>query len=226
MKKRILIVTDSLGLPREIPDKVNYENTYLYKLKSFFRQTFPEIEIISVSIGGGSINELSKQILGYYKATKPDLVIMQSGIVDCSPRMFKKSEIALLQIIPIIGKVTFKLARNFKTSIRKFRRITYTSPKEFERIAIELKEVFGDRIYWLGILPAREKYELLVPGISKNIKQYNDLIQKNYLAQFINLNNFPLKGISSDHHHLNEYGHQLIAQQLKSLLLSIFKIDV
>ena len=221
--RKILFVTDSLGLPRELPDKVIYEKTYLNILRHYFKQKIPDLEIISISIGGGSIEDLSRQLLGYYKATDPDLVIIQSGIVDCSPRMFKKSELARVQIGPRTRKVVFKLNQNFKVKIRKHRKITYTPPKEFEKVSKRLKEIFDDRIYWLGILPTSQDYELIVPGISKNVTFYNNLIKKNYQNQFIDLSTFPFQGISKDHHHLNEHGHQLIAAHLKALLLSKLK---
>lgn len=223
MMRKILFATDSLGLPRESPDKVTYEKTYINILRNFLKQEIPDVELISISIGGGSIEDLSRQLLGYYKAAKPDLVILQSGIVDCSPRMFKKSELALLQIFPLLGKVVFRLTKSFKTKIRKYRKISYTSPYDFEESIKRLKKAFGNHIYWLGILPSNNKYESLVPGISKNIDLYNRLIKKSYQHQFIDLTNFPVNGISQDHHHLNELGHQFLAEHLKAFLLSKLK---
>ena len=84
-KKRVLVISDSLGLPRENPDGIiYYENSWPYLLKEKF-------DVIHLGIGGASIDQLVSQA-GYYRFANPDFVILQSGIVDCAPRTMTKKE--------------------------------------------------------------------------------------------------------------------------------------
>ena len=78
--KKLLLITDSLGLPRLFPEKTEYEDTYPNLLKKHFI-------IMQYSKGGGTIIELYEQT-GYFKAFEPDVIILQSGIVDCAPRPY------------------------------------------------------------------------------------------------------------------------------------------
>lgn len=85
---RILFLTDSLSLPRVNEEEiVLYEDTYLYKL----REEFKESLIVDSAIGGATIKDLYAQVF-YYKSFNPDIVVLQTGIVDCAPRAYKKFE--------------------------------------------------------------------------------------------------------------------------------------
>src|SRR5688500_17972440 len=88
-KKKILIITDSLGLPRAVPEVCSYEQTWPFLLNNAGYQ------IHQVSIGGATVSELYRQ-LEYHYLFLPDLVIVQSGIVDCAPRALGKFESLLL----------------------------------------------------------------------------------------------------------------------------------
>lgn len=81
---KIQIFSDSLALPREIPQKVYYEETYSAKLSK-------DHIVAQYSKGAGTIKDLLDQTF-YYKMFCPDVVILQSGIVDCSPRPFTQFE--------------------------------------------------------------------------------------------------------------------------------------
>ena len=53
-KKRILIISDSLALPRSNPEETLYEETYPYLLKK-------DYEVMQLSYGGGTIGEIVHQ---------------------------------------------------------------------------------------------------------------------------------------------------------------------
>ncbi len=70
--KKILVITDSLGLPRKDPEECLYENTWpiLLKKNGFI--------IHQVSIGGATIDQLYRQV-AYHKLFNPDIVIIQDS---------------------------------------------------------------------------------------------------------------------------------------------------
>lgn len=98
--KRIILFTDSLALPRMVPEVTSYEDTYPYLLRK-------EFEVFQYSRGGTRIVDLSDQA-PYYQQYKPDCVIIQSGIVDCAPRAFSWNEELFMQS-NICGKAIRKL---------------------------------------------------------------------------------------------------------------------
>lgn len=206
---KILFLTDSLSLPRKYDSgEVIYENTYL----SLLRNRFPEILIIDVAIGGAKITDLLIQCF-YYKQFKPDLVFLQCGIVDCAPRSFSLMEKLLIDKFRLR-----KISKLFEKKIRKFRNCTYTSKTGFLDSLLSIKKYFENvPFYSLGILQIADGYEKLLPGIKKNANDYNEILKEN--TEFIDNSDFPLEGIISDFHHLNEIGQQLIFEKLENIIL-------
>lgn len=205
---KILFLTDSLSLPRKYEGgEVNYEDTYISKL----RKKYPEILIIDVAIGGAKITDLLVQCF-YYKQFKPDLVFVQCGIVDCAPRSF-----SLMEKVVIDKLRLRKISRLFEKKFREIRNCTYTSRDGFLDSFLRIKNTFTNiPLYSLGILKIANDYEKLVPGIKRNAKDYNDILRNN--SEFIDNDDFPLDGIISDFHHLNEKGHHLIFEKLEKII--------
>ena len=205
---RILFLTDSLSLPRVNEEEVVlYENTYLYKLRTEFKEHL----IVDSAIGGATIKDLYAQVF-YYKSFKPDLVILHSGIVDCAPRAYKKNEKKILSKLGIISKLG-----GLTRILRKSRGYTLTKPDKFDQYLSLIKQSFENTpLYSLGILNASDEYEIKVPGIKNNIQKYNSILQNQ--TSYITNNNIPFDGIMKDHHHLNKKGHDLIYQKLSTII--------
>ena len=122
--KKILIISDSLALPRPKPEICEYKDTWPKLLSST-----GEFEIHQVSIGGATSKDLLKQV-NYHKMFNPDIVVIQVGIVDCVPRFMSRLE---LDISYSLGKYGKKL-RAFcnKKYIRKIRNVTYVNKRDFK----------------------------------------------------------------------------------------------
>ncbi len=211
--KRVIILTDSLGFPREIPESVEYQETYTYLLK----EEFPEIEFIQASYGGATIENLylQSEYLVYFK---PDLVILQCGIVDCAPRALTKFEIEFIKRLPIISGVVSKYFKNRSAKLRKRRKISYTTKENYRKFTEKMRSIYGEsRVFALGIVPAKTDYEANVYGITKSIENYNELLKDVFGSFFIDTSEVVDKGVMTDYHHLNKEGHQLIYLKLKEL---------
>ncbi|MDX6190125.1 SGNH/GDSL hydrolase family protein [Flavobacterium sp. Fl-318] len=201
-------MTDSLSLPRKYDTgEVDYEQTYIPML----RKRFPDILIVDVAMGGAKITDLLVQCF-YYKQFKPDLVFMQCGIVDCAPRSFSLLEKVLIEKFRLR-----KFSRIFEKKFRKFRNCTYTNKTVFLDSLLKIRMSFENVPFFsVGILQVCEQYEILVPGIKKNVREYNHILKEN--TNYINNDDFPLDGIISDFHHLNELGHKLIFEKLENVI--------
>ena len=206
MTKRILIITDSLSLPRDHPEIVSYEETYTYLLK----KKYSDFEIIQFGHGGATIKTLFEQA-SYLKMMAADIIILQAGIVDCAPRSLTKFEIDLINRIPFISKLIYQVVNKYSTKLRKSRNITYSTETNFKLNLIKLKNTFpNSNFYCLGILLANANYEVKVPNISNNIKIYNQILKTVFNKNFIDTSSIDNKGIMSDNIHLNQMGHKRI----------------
>jgi lysophospholipase L1-like esterase len=202
------LVTDSLALPRDKPEQVVFEDCYPQLLKTEFK----DWEIQQLSIGGATISELVSAAK-YYKSFNPNVVIIQSGIVDCAPRALSKLDRLLWRRIPLVGKWILNAATRNALTLRKIRKISYTKPRDFDKWLNRFNILFKDasKIH-IAIMPGSEDYEEKLPGVCSNISRYNEIIGKN--ASFIVANNARIEWLMSDHHHLNKQGHKAIANEL------------
>lgn len=211
-RKRILILSDSLALPRNKPETTFVEDTYPYLLKNHF-------EVYQCSIGGGLVGDLLKQSF-YYSQYQPDIVILQSGIVDCAPRAYSMREESMFKYYKVFGLVRNVLSKTITTrKIRSIRKKVWTKLKDYKSGLNGIIKYFPDATFYaLSILPASEDYENLVPGINKNVNLYNNVLKDIFDTNFISLSEIPSNGIMSDYHHLTKEGHMFVYQKIVKAL--------
>jgi hypothetical protein len=206
--KKILAVTDSLGLPREFPEKVDFEFCWPVLLKEHFL-------IHQVSIGGATIDQLWRQ-MEYHRFFNPEYVVLQSGIVDCAPRALSRIENDLINHFSITKKMARKYLPKYNTYLRRKRDLTYTRLRTFRNFLLKFKSGFvnENNVISIGIVPGNKDYELKVPGILKNITLFDNVIKEVFPNNHIDLQEISGFGIMSDHIHLNKEGHQYIYQRI------------
>lgn len=217
--KRILILSDSLALPRHIPENIPYEDTWVELLRSQHNDCL----IHQLSIGGATIDRLWGQYF-YHRNFLPDTCIIQCGIVDCSPRAFTEFE----QFVINSNRVTRKLGNiiipKIKAFLRKNRYIQLTSQAKF-RSTLELFKAEKMTTLVVGIIPAPDEYDKKVPGIAENISRYNNILSDVFGSSYIDTSDVTQDSLMSDFHHLNKKGHAVIfeklSQKIKSNKLSI-----
>lgn len=208
-KPIFLIFTDSVALPRKHETgKILWQETYIAKIKS----SYPDYEVINISIGGASIKDLRNQI-NYYMVLEPEVVLLQCGIVDAAPRAFGRLELEIITKLRLL-----RFTKPLVSFLRKYRAHHYASPKEFEQKLIEFKrDLNPKRFLVLSILPACEAYEVHLPGITKNVEVYNRILKK-HADDYIVLDQIPKEGILSDYHHINALGQDFIFKELQKAI--------
>lgn len=204
---KIQIFSDSLALPREVPQKVYYEETYPAKLAA-------NHVVAQYSKGGGTIKDLYEQTF-YYKMFCPDVVILQSGIVDCAPRPFTQFEEHFFTLNFFTKGCKAILKRLTKSWLRSLRKVAWTPPKKFRLYCEQFKKAYPNiPILAIGILPPRPEYEKLAKGMSKRILEYNKILLDVFGENFIDMSDMPDEGIMSDHHHMTVIGHQFVYDKI------------
>jgi lysophospholipase L1-like esterase len=207
--KRVLILTDSLGLPRGFPQICEYEKTWCVKLKEDFI-------VHQVSIGGATSGDILRQC-PYHLQFRPDIVIVQVGIVDCAPRFVTKFELDLIKKLPTkISKAVLKVLN--KKSVRSIRKITYTKRVAFLNNILKIQNYFnGVPVAFIAILPPSSDYETILPGIKNRVKQFNQIL-KEEINLLIETDDFDDMDVMTDNIHLNVIGHNKIYVKVNKFL--------
>ena len=163
---KILAITDSLGLPRRNAS-VSEEDTYLDLLAK-------EHRVKDLSYGGLTVKDhrlLSTNVLPYFADGWFDLGIVQLGIVDCAPRPFPRC----------VGRyIPRELAYALRPYIQRIYYWQYTPIKAFRFYYFELIKAMRrvcKEVITIPILPARRWTEKRSPGLSKEIRRYNQIIE-------------------------------------------------
>jgi hypothetical protein len=206
----VLVITDSLGFPRADPEHVAYSATYIAQLKA----ALPECDIIHQGYGGATIGELYKRTSYFHRTVQPDLVIMQTGIVDCAPRALRVVEQQILSRLPLLGPLAIRLTKKYSRALRRWRGLTYTPLAAFAEQMTRFEQLYP-RLCWIEILPATPAYEAKLDGIGANIAAYNAVLRR---ARTVATSDFTEADVMSDFHHLSAAGHHKLAQRLLALL--------
>jgi hypothetical protein len=209
-RKRVLILSDSLALPRHIPENVVYEDTWV----ELFRSANPNSIISQLSIGGATIDKLWSQYF-YHKNFRPDICIIQCGIVDCSPRALTEFEQYVINSNRYTRKIGNLIIPKVKGFLRKNRYIQLTSHSKF-RSTLELFKAEKMKTVVVGIIPAPDEYNIKVPGILENITHYNKILEDVFGDFFIDTNDIKQDCLMSDFHHLNKKGHAAVFEKIQS----------
>ncbi len=213
LRPQVLLLTDSLGFPRAEPEFVAYEQSYV----ALLRDAFPQCDIVHQGRGGATIRDLFNHSAYYHGTMKPDLVLIQSGIVDCAPRTLTLVEQQVVTRLPLLSRPLGALVKRYSRQLRRLRGITYTPLPQFEHF-IERFEAQFPNACWIGILPASPGYEAQVEGITRNVERYNDVLRH---RRWIDTTAFTPDDIMSDFHHLNVRGHRRMADAIAPAIASL-----
>lgn len=220
--KKILILGDSIGLPRNDRQVIDIDTwpsilmqklcgKYIFFSQNFYAPTVSEILFLR--------NEL---FLGGFI---PDIVLLQLGIVDCSPRCFLRKELQILKALGL-GRIGRKIASKYHYQLTKIRKTTYVPQVSFKNDIIKLRNSFENATFYvLPIAPANSNIMSKSYGIANNINRYNAILQNIFGDYFLSelfgeMTNNLERLFDHDNIHLSRDGHLLVANILFSRLQS------
>lgn len=214
--KRLLILSDSLALPRKEPEEVKLEDTWPFLLKEKLG-----VQIIQSSIGGATSEDLLNQVF-YYRSLDFDLVILQCGVVDLSPRAFLRHEISLFKRYRFSRLILKRITSNKKVvkEIRRVRKVSYTSVKQFRKNLSAIQKNFQAKVYGITVPGNLKNYDAIVPGITEQIRMYNNVIREIFQENTIDISGFSYDELMADFHHLNRVGHLRLMEAIRAQLIT------
>ncbi|NLV66673.1 MAG: hypothetical protein GXY14_03250 [Spirochaetes bacterium] len=214
-KNRILIITDSISIPRP---GIRYEDTWIYN----FKKRFPRCDIIDRPMRGGTTSRLVTEggggadLLEFYM---PGIVILQMGYAECAPRLFKKKGIEhyfMHSILPasLLGRyISFIKKRRIRTPDR-----TDIDPAVTEsniRNFIERCAACGTTLICLKIHRAGSFYISKSPFIQQNVDAFNGMLER-FSREYSHVrlvepisDKYEMDSLCIDELHVNARGHRL-----------------
>lgn len=222
--KRVLFITDSLGAPRNEEEMINIDDTWCYQVskdnakdKEFFYSTKNGFDTEAL------ILMLQKEFLLY----RPDIIILQVGIVDCAPRVLSKRELSIVSHLGFISKFLNKIIKKYYSKLSTIRNISYVDIDQFEHNLNKFCSQFNNtRIFAVAIAKPSIKYREKSPLIIERYSKYNEVLRKifgnNFIDPYIMMTKEELERIYiSDGYHLNTYGHKIVAKIVGRYLVNI-----
>ena len=216
--KKILCIGDSIGLPR---DGVDYSKTWYYLLSNLLNLN---VFIERFTREGTTDLLKSNDALEYYN---PDCVIIQLGIVDCAPRLFKRESITP----KVINRLPSSLRSFFWRLIKKFKtrsaKNSHVSLRDFKNnLKNYLDRCVHSQVSKVVIIEiGKPGLEMIKknPGISPSVARYNEVLQKlSCDYTFVNcvspLNESQDDWYVEDGYHLNEKGFHSVFEALRKVL--------
>ena len=226
---RIVALADSLALPRdENGTRVLWDDTWPYLLGECLRG---EHRLDSEVINHGQRSQTAPDLIRPHPftmnvvLTRPDVVVVQVGIVDCAPRIFSRAENRIISHLPeLIRKRVIdsrsKRRRELIASDPLAR--VYTAPDVYRRAMEELSRKlaglpFAVQAIVLPVLSHR-RLDDRSPGYSRNVARYNDILRAQWEG-FVPPETL-LEGASEDDffaedgYHLSKLGNHKVASAL------------
>lgn len=217
--KTCMVISDSRGMPG---DQVQYSKTWPFLLS----RLCPDVHIIDkcrrktttdrlVEEGGGG-----RDLLERYR---PDIVIIQLGIVDCVPRLFSQKglEQMLLNIFSDKGRRLYiKVIKRVRG--RSSRRAYVNASKFSDNVRKYLDRCAGKNIRVVFVeTAAGETYKVRNSSAMRKIQEYNQIFKE--IASWYDFSSTfepddSQENFLEDGFHLSEIGHQRLAQSLREFL--------
>lgn len=224
-RTHIALYGDSLSLPR--PGVVQNGQRHIMRLHDTLEPRLGMIvDVLDRGEGATTISALKGKITHdkHYFRDRGFLALLQSGIVDCAPRPVADSTREKIGKLPsFIRKRIIKYLHNNRTKIvlKRFyvRTDLSTFQKEYEASLAILKKCY-EHTFCVNICPAPESFEKVSPGVTKQIENYNQVIQAAASAagaKLVDVNAMIRSGgdiydyiVRDDDHHITALTHEWI----------------
>lgn len=219
MLKKIVILGDSLSLPRE---EILVEDTYPYLINEFLKDRYV---LFNRSIRA---NDTRLQVENFYNDVilfDPDIIIIHLGIVDCAPRLFYRKERAFFSKVNKLFPIVALMSR-YRYFFTKIFPKVYVSIRDFEKnyhYMLEEIHKLGKKAIVIGIANTNKRNKKISYGFEKNINCYNEVLKKvcekfNNVSYIDMYNYDPEKILLKDGIHLNKEGSKILAENLLKII--------
>ncbi len=216
--KKVLCISDSLGLPRP---QVPYADTWI----SLLRQQRKDYDFIADFHRNATTNILSQWEYGEHLLFyKPEIIILQLGICDCAPRYLRTTSFLYRLLNHLPKKISSNCWKIFKTFRKRNINRTDVSLDKF-RLNVEqyIKQCIHNNVEKIIIIKIAAPGEAMLknnPLIELSIKLYNQVYEEiaakysQYVILVVPLHIGDNSCYVTDGYHPNGKGNRLVADAL------------
>ena len=215
MNKRVLIVGDSCTLPRK---EVYFDNLY----PSLLKNELIDFDFVVSAKYKATVKDIKELTIPYIEyGYKPNIVILQYGIVDAFPRPYPR----YIEKYDIVRRLLKKLNLFYKFS--DLFDIHYTSLFEFSFISESIIKLIldnegGNTLIIFVNIPLPKRILLKSKKALENICAYNKVfktLKENYdNISIIDIFQWTDEYFIYDGYHLNKDGHKKLADEIKRII--------
>ncbi|MGH7438093.1 MAG: hypothetical protein ACRENE_20615 [Polyangiaceae bacterium] len=222
-RKRLLFVTDSLGLPRVTPTRVEGEFVWVNHVA---REMEDACRCFFYTVGGLHTNRLVESLATICEAFEPEILVLQVGIVDCAAKALSENERKIVARLPaIVQRPIHRFIRDNYARIVRFRDITYVPKNVFRANLLRLKDTFSSCAFVVVPIGAPNRaYSRKNPLIARNIAGYNAELAEVFGEAFLS-ETFTGEDLETlyieDHHHLSKAGHRLVTRHVSERIRTL-----
>ncbi len=225
---KLLFLGDSLLLYRP-SDEIYLEDTYPYiSMNELKKHGKFEIEIRGERRNDTSTVALDEKLIYNIVSSRPDIVVVHLGIVDCAPRLFTRVEYNLISHLPsMLRRLIIAFFRRNRRFFTKHFPTVYVKKEDFkrnmEKILTTIKNQNAQSIIVNIAKPPDEKLRKSF-NFMKNVIEYNkilDTLAEEYNCPIIDFYNATLKHpeyLLRDGIHPSKEGHLYLAKEVEKQL--------
>ena len=241
-KYRIVLLADSHGLPRPpFAGNIPFEKTYPYYLCFLLKSHLSSSKCPQLNarcLRARTIKNVLEILENWHieKDSGVNFLIVQVGITECTPRIFKSYEdqtcISNLHNTDLGRMINEVMIKHKRQLIHYHPDRTWIPFAHFKKSIDQLvllaeKKLFSSIIF-INIIEPSDGQEYRNPGFKQNVRKYNTIFKnaaiKNDWIHLIDLNkiiwnNGGPYNLTIDGHHLTVKGNQLLVQELEALVM-------
>lgn len=209
---RVLLLTDSLGCPRE---ETRVSETWTDRIMT--KWSGNGLVFYTYCIHGLSVSRIH---LEYLREISPDVIIMQVGVVDACRRALGKYEFEVVSRIPVVSSIVKKICGKYHYFFTVVRNVHHCSQKKFFRILNQICEESIGSVYFIKIASPGNYLKEKFFRVEKDIPIYNSIAENISKLRIVDPygNHNPDTFLLSDGHHLNLLGNELLYKAVDDII--------
>jgi acyl-CoA thioesterase-1 len=238
---KIVVMADSLAMPRQGETNIAFEATYPYVLDRSLRQRLNTQSpmIIERGMRRRTIEYVLDEWLELVELRTPDVVIVHVGIVDCAPRVFLRRERQFVENLrpARLRNMVLGFVHQHRRAIVRMRGRVYVPPQRFSSLVAQVvhkaKQSKLRSLVLVNIITPPAEMEARSPGFIENVNTYNEILKSQAHGEGIHLVDLdrmirdgggPDK-LTVDGIHINEAGHAMLARELENHIVRLVEGD-
>lgn len=234
---KIVVMADSLAMPRQGETNIAFEATYPYVLDQSLRRRLATSSPIVIERGmrRRTIEYVLDEWLELVELRKPDVVVVHVGIVDCAPRVFLRRERQFIENLrpARLRDWVLRFVHRHRRAIIRMRGRVYVPPQRFRALVAQVVEKARQcklrSLVFVNIITPPAEMEERSPGFIQNVDTYNEILKSQVHGEgihLINLNGMIRDGggpdkLTVDGIHINEMGHAMLAREIENHIVSL-----